>query len=76
MTIHSYKKIGMRHSVSPVSFFFWSVFKMIITAVGIGCGQLYFKKTLSPAVQFLAQLCIIRTLFNLTYLLVALVSSI
>jgi len=49
---------------------------MIIAAVGIGYGQLYFKETLSPAVQFLAQLCIIRTLFSLTYLLVALDSSI
>jgi hypothetical protein len=42
-----------------VFFFSWRIFKMILTAVGIGCGQLYFKETLSPAVQFLAQLCII-----------------
>jgi hypothetical protein len=49
---------------------------MIITAVGIGCGQLYFKETLSPAVQFLAQMYIIGTVFNFTYLVVALESSI
>ena len=51
---------------------FWGLIKMIITTVGVGYGQLYLKETLSHAVQFLAQLCvIIHTLFTLMYLLVA-----